>query len=52
MFVYKQIVLITEKTKGDMDFALCLIVSFRFFKVTDVVGFAFAVHCNWFVKTS
>ena len=27
-------------------------MSFRFFKVTDMIGFTFAPHCNWLVKTS
>ena len=27
-------------------------MSFRLFKVTDMIGFTFAPHCNWFVKSS
>ena len=60
----KQIILISEKkqkqnktkqnkeNKCDIGFGLCLIVLFRFFKVSDMIGFTFALHCNWFVKTT
>ena len=41
-----------QKNKCDIGFGLCLIVLFRFFKVTDLIGFTFALHCNWFVKTT
>ena len=51
-FFSKQIILISEKNKCDIGFGLCLIMSFHFFKVTDMIGFTFAPHCNWFVKTS
>ena len=46
----KQIILISEKTKCDIGFVLCLIVSSRFFKVIGFT-FALALHCNWFLKT-
>ena len=46
------IILIREKTKCNSGFGLCLIVPSRFFKVTDVIGFTFAPHCYWFIKTS
>ena len=48
-----QIILISEKNKCNSGFGLCLIVPSRFFKVADVmIGFTFAPHCDWFVKTS
>ena len=48
----KQIILISEKKKCDIGLGLYLIVSFRFFKVTDTIGFTFTLDCNWFVKTT
>ena len=45
----KQIILISEKKKCDIGFGLCVIVSSRFFKVTDLIGI-FDPLCNWFVK--
>ena len=41
-----------KKKKYDIGLGLCLIVLFRFFKVTDTIGFTFTLHCNWFVKTT
>ena len=43
----KQIILISEKKKQcGIVFGLCLIVSFFFLKVTDMIGFTFALQCN------
>ena len=43
----KQIILISEKKKKcDIGLDLYLIVSFRFFKVTDMIGFTFALCEN------
>ena len=44
----KQIILISEKKKKKCDIGLdlYLIVSFRFYKVTDMIGFTFALCEN------
>ena len=49
---FMQIILIGEKTKCNIGFGLCLIVSSRCVKVTDLIGFTFVPHCDCFVKTS
>ena len=42
-----------QKSDNNSGFGLSrLIVPSRFFKVTDVIGFTFAPHCDWFIKTS
>ena len=40
-FFNKQIILISEKDKCDIAFGLFLSVSFRFFKVTDMIVLLF-----------
>ena len=48
----KQIILMSEKTSVILVLVCVSFMSFRFFKVTDKIGFTFAPHCNWFLKTS